>query len=112
MMWLMLQQPKPDDYAIGTGESHSVKEFVQKAFEYANLNWKKYVEIDKRYFRPNEVDCLCADITKAKKQLRWQPKVKFEDLVKIMVDYDLKAAGITPPGEGLKICKGKWFSHD
>ena len=112
MMWLMLQQPKPDDYAIGTGESHSVKEFVQKAFEYANLNWKKYVEIDKRYFRPNEVDCLCADITKAKKQFRWQPKVKFEDLVKIMVDYDLKAAGITPPGEGLKICKGKWFSHD
>lgn len=112
MMWLMLQQDKPDDYVVGTAESHSVKEFVKEAFEYAGLNWKKYVEIDKRYFRPNEVDYLKANITKAKKQLHWQPRVKFNDLVKIMVDYDLKAAGLTPPGGGLKICKGKWFSHD
>lgn len=112
MMWLMLQQDKPDDYVVGTGESHSVKEFTEKAFKYAGLNWKKFIEIDKRYFRPNEVDCLCADITKAKKQLHWQPKVKFETLVKIMVDYDLKSAGINPPGEGIKICQGKWFSHD
>jgi GDPmannose 4,6-dehydratase len=115
MMWLMLQQDKPDDYAVGTGESHSVKEFVKKAFEYVGLNWKKYVAIDKRYFRPNEVDFLKADITKAKKQLHWQPKIKFDSLVKIMVDYDLKDAGINPPGEGIKICKDKRFnytSHD
>jgi GDPmannose 4,6-dehydratase len=115
MMWLMLQQNKPDDYVVGTGESHSVKEFVKKAFEYVGLNWKKYVAIDKRYFRPNEVDFLKADITKAKKQLHWQPKIKFDSLVKIMVDYDLKSAGIIPPGEGIKICKDKRFnytSHD
>jgi GDPmannose 4,6-dehydratase len=112
MMYLMLQQSKPDDYVIGTEESHSVKEFVKRAFAYAGLDWKKYVEIDTRYFRPNEVKCLRADIAKAKKHLHWQPKIKFEALVKIMVDYDLKAAGITPPGEGLKICKDRWFSHE
>jgi len=111
MMWLMLQQPKPDDYVVGTGESHSVKEFIDKAFKYVGLDWKKHIRIDKRYFRPNEVDCLKADIRKAKKQLHWQPKIKFSSLVKIMVDYDLKAAGITPPGEGLKLCKGKWYSN-
>jgi len=103
MMWLMLQQPKPDDYVVGTGESHSVQEFVQEAFEYVGLDWEKYVEIDERYFRPNEVDCLCADISKAKGQLNWQPKVKFNDLVKIMVDYDLEASGIESPGIGIKI---------
>lgn len=112
MMWLMLQQPKPDDYVVGTGESHAVREFVKKAFAYVGLNWEKYVAIDKRYFRPNEVDCLCADISKAKKQLRWQPRVTFDQLVRIMVDYDLKSAGIEPPGEGIKICRGHWFSHD
>lgn len=111
MMWLMLQQPKPGDYVIGTGESHSVREFVEEAFQYVGLNWKKYVRIDKRYFRPNEVDCLCANIAKAKKQLRWQPGVKFKDLIKIMVDYDLKNAGLAPVGEGMRICKGKWFNH-
>lgn len=111
MMWLMLQQSKPDDYVVGTGESHSVKEFIEKAFKYVGLDWRKHIKIDKRYFRPNEVDYLKADISKAKKQLNWQPKVKFDSLVKIMVDYDLKAAGIVPPGEGLKICKGKWFSE-
>jgi GDPmannose 4,6-dehydratase len=112
MMWLMLQQPKPDDYVVGTGESHSVREFVEKAFGYVGLNYKKYIEIDKRYFRPNEVDCLKADITKAKKRLKWQPTVKFNDLVKIMVDYDLRNAGVAYPGEGIKACRGKWFSHD
>ncbi|MFA5199485.1 MAG: GDP-mannose 4,6-dehydratase [Candidatus Omnitrophota bacterium] len=111
MMWLMLQQSRPDDYVVGTGESHSVKEFVEKAFKYAGLNWKKYVQIDRRYFRPNEVDYLCADISRAKQKLKWNPEVKFNDLVKIMVDYDLKALGIAAPGEGIKICKGKWYSH-
>lgn len=112
MMWLMLQQPKPDDYVVGTGVSHSVREFVQKAFAYAGLDWKKHVAIDKRYFRPNEVDCLCADISKAKKRLHWRPRVSFDQLVKIMVDYDLKAVGIEPPGEGLKICRDRWYAHD
>jgi len=111
MMWLMLQQSRPDDYSIGTGEAHSVKEFVKKAFEYVGLNWEKYVKIDKRYFRPNEVYCLKADITKAKKLLHWEPKVKFDDLIKIMVDCDLKSAGINPPGVGIKVLRQRNFSY-
>jgi len=114
-MWLMLQQDKPDDYVLGTGKSHSVKEFVEAAFDYAGLNWKKYVEIDPRYFRPTEVAHLRADIAKAKRQLRWNPQIGFKDLIKIMVDYDLSQSGITPPGEGMKICREKgfnWTDHD
>ncbi len=109
MMWLMLQQPRPDDYVIGTGESHSVRDFARVAFAYVGLNWKKYVVIDRRYIRPNEVDCLCADISKARKKLHWKPRVTFESLVRIMVDCDMMDAGLNPPGEGLKICKDKWF---
>jgi|SRR3990167_3089778 len=90
-MWLMLQQDKPDDYVIATGETHSVREFLEAAFGYAKLDWKKHVKIDKKYFRPAEVDLLIGDATKAKKQLGWEPKVKFEELVKIMVDADMKA---------------------
>lgn len=112
MMWLILQQSKPNDFVVGTGESHSIREFVEKAFGYAGLNWKKYVKIDKRYFRPNEVDYLKADINKAIKILHWKPKMGFENIVKIMVDYDLQAAGIIPPGEGFRICKGEWYSRD
>ncbi|MBA4318776.1 MAG: GDP-mannose 4,6-dehydratase [Flavobacterium sp.] len=140
MMWLMLQQDKPEDYVVGTGETHSVKEFVESTFKYAGINivWRgkgtkikgvidslnfclkeprflkkgnTVIEIDKRYFRPNEVDCLCADTAKAKKQLRWQSKVKFDSLVKIMTDYDLSAAGVEPPGEGIKISKQKKFNY-
>ena len=142
MMWQMLQQNKPDDYVLGTGESHSVREFVEKAFGYAGINliWQgkgiktkgvidslspkvKFsrsikkgsvlIEIDPEYFRPNEVDFLLADISKARKQLRWQPKVTFSELVKIMVDYDLKHAGLNAPGEGIKICKQQfsYLSH-
>lgn len=132
-MWLMLQQDKADDYVVGTGESHSVREFVEKAFGYAgvHISWqgegintkgvikslnpglkipallKKgavIIEIDRHYFRPNEVDCLCADISKAKKKLNWQPKIKFEDLVRVMVDCELNNAGINCPGQGIKIC--------
>jgi GDPmannose 4,6-dehydratase len=141
MMWLMLQQDKPDDYVIGTAESHSVREFIEHAFNYAgiNISWRgkgekergivnslssrvkaplslkkgnTIIEIDPEYFRPNEVNCFRADITKAKKQLHWQPKVKFDSLIKIMVDYDLKSAGINPPGAGIKMCEGKWFGYD
>ena len=89
-MWLMLQREEPDDYVIATGEAHSVKEFLQEAFRYAGMDWKKYVEIDKRYLRPLEVELLQGDSSKAKRDLNWGPKVRFKDLVKIMVDADMK----------------------
>jgi GDPmannose 4,6-dehydratase len=89
-MWLMLQQDKPDDYVIATGETHSVREFLEAAFEYAALDWKKYVEIDERYYRPSEVDLLVGDYGKARRQLGWEPKMKFADLVKLMVDADIE----------------------
>jgi len=92
MMWLMLQQDRPDDYVIATNETHSVKEFVEEAFGCLDLDWRKYVEYDDRYERPAEVDLLIGNPDKAKKQLGWEPKVKFKELVKIMVDADLKLA--------------------
>lgn len=90
-MWLMLQQDKPDDFVIATGETYSVKEFLQEAFHYVGLDWKKYVEIDARYFRPTEVDVLLGDATKARKVLKWKPKVTFKQLVHMMVDADMAA---------------------
>lgn len=89
-MWLMLQQDKPDDYVIATGETHTVKEFVELAFGYVGLNWKKYVKFDKNLFRPAEVNILIGDYSKAKRILGWEPKVKFNELVKMMIDFDLK----------------------
>jgi GDPmannose 4,6-dehydratase len=89
-MWLMLQQPKADDYVIATGETHSVREFLEEAFGIVGLDWQKYVEVDQKYFRPAEVDLLIGDPSKAKKILGWEPKVKFKDLVKMMVDADIK----------------------
>ena len=87
---LMMQQTKPDDYVIGTGETHSVKEFVEHAFKEAGLgDWKKYVKIDRQYYRPAEVNFLVADTRKARSALKWKPKTKFEDLVKIMVWSDI-----------------------
>ncbi|MCX5679384.1 MAG: GDP-mannose 4,6-dehydratase [Candidatus Omnitrophica bacterium] len=116
MMWKILQQGKPDDYVTGTGESHSVKELVKEAFSYVGLKWKKYVKIDPRYFRPTEVNNLIADIKKAKKVFKWQPKVHFHDLVKIMVDADMRASGLDPIGEGDKILEKKfptrWWKVD
>src|SRR5262245_34623298 len=82
-VWLMLQQEKPDDYVIATGETHSVREFLDEAFGYQDLDWKKYVEIDPRYYRPTEVDMLCGDFSKAKQALGWTPKIKFRDLVRM-----------------------------
>ena len=91
-MWLMLQQPKADDFVIGTGESHSVRDFLDEAFKCAGIDdWKGFVEVDPRYYRPTEVEHLVADNTKAKEKLGWQPKVKFPELVKMMVDADLAA---------------------
>ncbi len=94
-MWLMLQQDEPDDYVVATGETYSVREFLEEAFKLINLDWEKYVEIDPRYFRPAEVDLLLGDPTKAKTKLNWQPKTSFRELVKIMVEADLKEEGIT-----------------
>ena len=154
MMWLMLQQKEPDDFAIGTGESHSVREFVEKAFKYAGIEikWKgrgvkekgivesvstkqytvsskkekslvhspyyvvpkvgdTLIEIDPRYFRPTEVDFLRADISKAKKKLGWKPRTTFNELIKIMVDYDMKLVGLEPIGEGIKAGKKKGFTY-
>jgi len=89
-MWLMLQQEKPDDYVVATGESHSVEEFVELAFSYLDLDWRKYVKIDPKLFRPAEVDHLVGDASKARKVLGWQPTVSFPELVKMMVDSDLE----------------------
>ena len=107
-MWLMLQQDKPDDYVIGTGEAYSVQEFLEAAFSYVDLDWREYVEIDPRYFRPTEVEFLLADPSKARKELGWEPKVRFEELVKIMVDADMETVGLQPPGEGKRILKEKF----
>jgi GDPmannose 4,6-dehydratase len=132
--WLMLQQERPDDYVIGTGESRTVREFVEVAFAYAGIEieWngagterkgvvrsvrgplasvfkpgRVLVEIDPRYFRPTEVDYLLADPSKAKKELGWEPKITFTELIKIMVDADMEIAGLTPPKEGERILLSK-----
>lgn len=89
-MWLMLQQDKPDDYVIATNETHSVKEFVELAFGHVGLDWKKYVIVDKTFYRPSEVHSLKGDYSKAKRTLKWKPTVHFQELVKMMVDMDLK----------------------
>ncbi|MBD2353366.1 GDP-mannose 4,6-dehydratase [Tolypothrix sp. FACHB-123] len=94
-MWLMLQQEQPDDYVISTGETHSVKEFLDLAFGYVNLNWQDYVEFDERYLRPAEVELLIGDSTKARQKLGWTPSVSFEGLVALMVEADLQALGVT-----------------
>lgn len=94
-MWLMLQQEKPDDFIIATGETHTVKEFVEMAFKRAGIkNYKKYIEIDERYYRPNEVNLLCGDASKARKILKWRPKTKFAELVNIMTDFELNNLSI------------------
>jgi GDPmannose 4,6-dehydratase len=101
-MWRMLQQDVADDYVVATGEMHTVKEFCEVAFGHVGLDWQTYVSVDPRYFRPSEVDTPLGDATKAKKQLGWEPKVKFHDLVKLMVDADLEALkrGPTPHKAG------------
>ncbi|MCC5608274.1 GDP-mannose 4,6-dehydratase [Nostoc sp. CHAB 5834] len=96
-MWLMLQKDQPDDYVIATGETHSVREFLELAFSYVNLNWQDYVEFDERYLRPSEVELLIGDATKAREKLGWAPSVTFEELVFLMVEADLQALGHTSP---------------
>jgi len=91
-MWLMMQVDKADDYVIATGETHSVKEFVEETFSYLDLDWQQHVEIDPWYFRPSEVDLLLGDASKARRELGWEPKVTFKELVQLMVDHDLELA--------------------
>lgn len=135
MMWLMLQQDQPDDYAVGTGESHTVKDFVETAFRYmgVELDWKgsraetigsvkssvwdhlppgtELIHVDPRYFRPTEVQALQADISKARRKLGWEPRVTFDELVKIMMDCDVQALGMTAPCQGLEASKCKGFTY-
>lgn len=107
-MYEILQQEKADDYVIGTGVSHTVQEFVEEVFEYVGLDWREHVEIDERYFRPTEVDFLLADISRMKRKLKWEPKVTFKELVRIMVDADLELIGLQPKGEGVKILQERF----
>ena len=106
-MWLILQQDKPGDYVIATGQAYSVEEFLQEAFSYAGLELDKHVEIDPKYFRPTEVDVLTGDATQAREVLGWEPKVSFSELVRIMVDADMEALGLDAIGEGQTLIKGK-----
>jgi GDPmannose 4,6-dehydratase len=107
-MWLMLQQDRPDNYVIGTGEAHSVKEFVEAAFAYVGLDWRMYVKVDPRYFRPTEVYHLRADASKAKAALGWEAKISFHELVQIMVDADMEAISLQPIGHGQRILAAKF----
>ncbi len=137
MMWLMLQQGAPDDYVVGTGESYTVRAFIEKACAYLGIDiaWvgsgtqergvvsairvdglsvkvgDELIAIDPRYYRPTEVDHLQADITKAKEQLGWQPRVTFDELIRIMIDYDLKLVNLSPPGEGILVSQRKGFLY-
>ena len=116
IMWKILQLDKPDDFVVGTGEQHSVREFVEEAFSYVGLNWEKHVEIDQKYFRPTETENLEANPSKIKKKIKWAPKITFKDLVRIMVDADMRREGLKPIGEGDAVLKkkfvNKWWKTD
>jgi len=115
-MWKILQQEKPDDYVIGTGETHSVREFLDEAFSYVGLSVDERVRIDPRYFRPTEVEVLIADAAKSAQRLGWKPNITFPALVRIMVDSDMRAAGMEPIGEGdaiiRKVFPDRWWLAD
>jgi len=108
-MWMMLQLDKGDSFVIGTGEMHSVEDFLREAFNYVDLTYEKHVKIDPRYMRPLEVDTLCADYSMAKKAFGFEPRIKFSQLVRIMVDADMERAGLMPIGEGKEILKKEGF---
>jgi GDPmannose 4,6-dehydratase len=115
-MWRILQQDKPDDYVIGTGETHSVQEFVDAAFAYVGLDPEKHVKIDQKYFRPTEVEALLADPSRAQKKLQWKARIRFMELMKIMVDADMRAVGLEPVGEGDALLRkefpNRWWLMD
>ena len=113
-MWLMLQQDFPDDYAIGTGESHSVREFVQEAFSYVELDWQRFVKVDPSLVRPLEVQELRGDASKSSRVLGWRPRVTFQALVRIMVDADMEGLDLIPPGKGKEFLQqnhGDWHQQ-
>ena len=110
-MWQMLQNSEPEDFVIGTGRAHSVREFLEETFFYVDLDIEEHVRIDSRYFRPTEVEELVSDPAKARKKLNWNPKIKFGDLVRIMVDADMRAAGLEPIGEGDELLKKKFLNR-
>ena len=116
LMWKILQSKEPDDFVIGTGSVHSVEEFAELAFNYVGLDCKNHIKIDKRYYRPTEVHDLLADSRKAGEELGWKPKIAFEELVKIMIDADMREIGLKPVGEGDRILKEKfpnrWWRKD
>ena len=112
-MWMMLQHDEPMDLVIGTGESRTVREFLAEAFGYVGLDYEEYVRIDPKYYRPTEVDYLLGDPQKANELLGWQPKVQFQELVRIMIDADLELEGLTAPGEGKRVVDEKFGDwHD
>jgi len=115
-MWKILQRDEPDDFVVGTGKQHSVQEFVEEAFSYVGLNWREFVKTDQKYFRPTETEDLAADSSKIKKAMGWDPKVQFKDIIKIMVDADMRKVGLKPIGEGDKfIAKqfpNRWWKVD
>jgi len=115
-MWKILQTKPAEDFVLGIGEVHSVREFVEQAFSYVDLRFEKYVEIDPRYFRPTETEELVADPSKARKKLAWNPKIRFKELIKIMVDADMRSAGLEPLGDGDKIIEktfpNRWWKKD
>jgi GDPmannose 4,6-dehydratase len=111
VMWQILQQDKPDDFVVGTGEKHSVSEFVEEAFSYVGLSWDKYVEIDLKYFRPTETEDLQADTLKIKKAIGWETKITFKELIRIMVDADMRKAGLKPIGEGDAVLQKKFVNR-
>ncbi len=115
-MWRMLQTDTPDDYVIGTGESHSVREFLLEAFRYADLDIDRYVTVDPDLFRPTETSTMVANYDKARTELGWEPRVRFKELVRIMVDSDMRRIGLEPIGEGDEILRRlfphKWWCGD
>lgn len=116
IMWKILQEEKANDFVVGTGIQHSVKEFVKEAFAYVGLDYEKYVKVDMNYYRPTETDDLSADASKINRLLNWTPEVKFKDLVKIMIDADMRKIGLNPIGEGDAFLKkqfpNRWWKVD
>ncbi len=114
-MWKLLQHDVPGDFVIGTGEAHSVREFLDEFAGYLDMDWHEFVRIDERYFRPNEVDYLLADPSKSIREIGWTPRVTFKELVRIMVDADLELVNMSSPGEGKKLLEkhhGPWHRWD
>ncbi len=106
-MWMMLQQDNPGDYICATGETHTIREFLDAAFSHVDLDWKDYVEVDSNYFRPTEVDLLCGDASKAKRDFGWEPKIRFDQLVKLMVDADIAILDLELHGKSENIYRGR-----